>query len=409
MIVMKFGGLSVESAEAIGRVAGIVASALPEPLVVVVSAIGKTTDRLIRAAECAAGGRVEECDELVGQLRATHLAAAPRLVHWKVKEYFAELNAVLGEVARAGQLTPVMWDRVASFGERLSSVVVTAALVLNGIPALPVDSRQVIVTDELHTEAAPLPIETYAKVRRAVAQVGSSCVAVMGGFIGATEGGVTTTLGRGGSDLTASLVGAALSANEIQIWTDVDGMLACDPRILPGGVCLDVISYEEAGQMARFGAKVLHPASVAPAMRKRIPVVIRNSRNPRARGTRIVENSVGPARTVKSIACQGSHIALVGDDILLDAKLGSRALSALQQRGIRMALGETFSSVFSFSVPEGRVKDAVEALYAEFFTVAKASEAPRFVACPEAMCESELAHVATPPSQLRLRPRLIFR
>ncbi|MCU1258981.1 MAG: aspartate kinase, partial [Bryobacterales bacterium] len=322
---------------------------------------------LLRMAEQAVAGYREEYTEALRQLRSSHLAVAPRLVHWKVKEHFVELSAVLEELAQAGHLSPAARDTVASFGERLSSVIITAALVLKGIPAVHLDAREVIVTDERHTEAAPLVIETYAKVRRAVARAGVSRIVVMGGFIGAAENGATTTLGRGGSDFTASLMGAALSADEIQIWTDVDGMLACDPRILPGGRCLDVISYEEAGQMAKFGAKVLHPATVLPAMRQRVPVVIRNSRNPEAPGTRIVETSSGPAGVVKSIACQGCQIALVGEDVLLDETLGSRVLNALQRNGIRMELRETCRSVFSFVVPDGRLHDAVVALYAEFF------------------------------------------
>jgi aspartate kinase len=376
MIVMKFGGSSVESAETIGRVTAIVASAMPNAPVIVVSALGNTTDQLLRIAEQAAAGQKDGYTEALAQLRVRHLALAPRLVHWKVKEHFVELTLVLENVAISGGLSAASWDAVASFGERLSSVILTAALVLKGIPAVHLDARQFVVTDERHMEASPLVIETYAKVRRAVAQAGSPRVVVMGGFIGATENGATTTLGRGGSDLTASLVGAALGADEIQIWTDVDGMLACDPRILPGGRCLDVISYEEAGQMARFGAKVLHPATVLPAMRQRIPVVIRNSRNPEAPGTRVVHTSAGAARTVKSIACQGCQIALVGEDILLDGTLGSRVLGALQRKGIHLALGETCRSVFSFVVPASRIRDAVAALYEEFFESNLVSRGP---------------------------------
>jgi aspartate kinase len=145
--------------------------------------------------------------------------------------------------------------------------------------------------------------ETYAKLRRTIPYLEEGTVAVMGGFIGATEDGVTTTLGRGGSDLTASIVGAGLCAEEIQIWTDVDGMLTCDPRVLGGGHRLRLISYREAEEMARLGAKVLHPATMAPAMRQRIPITIRNTRRPGIEGTQIVAKSNG-AGTVKSIACK---------------------------------------------------------------------------------------------------------
>jgi aspartate kinase len=374
MIVMKFGGSSIESAEAIGRVTSIVAGSVKQGPVVVVSALAKTTDELLRTAQLAAAGRKEEQTEAFATLRATHLAAAPRLVHWKVKQHFVELAGVLEEIAREGRVSPAASDMVASFGERLSSVIVTAALVLTGVPAVHLDARQVIVTDENHGQAAPRTVETYAKIRRAVAQQGFSRVVVMGGFIGAAESGVTTTLGRGGSDFTASLVGAALSVDEIQIWTDVDGMLTCDPRILPAGACLETISYEEAEQMAKFGAKVLHPATVQPAMRKRIPIVIRNSRRPGTPGTRIVETSAGPRGVVKCIACQDDQIALVGEDVLSNGDLGTRVVGALQRKEIRMTLGETSRSVFSLHVPQGRLREAVEALYSEFFEVRNSDE-----------------------------------
>jgi aspartate kinase len=401
MIVMKFGGSSVESAEAIERVAGIVASSLPKAPIVVVSALGKTTDELLRIAEQSA----EDRKEALGRLRSLHLAVAPRLAHWQVKQHFQELEEILDSAAPR---TPATLDLIASFGERLSSVIVTAALVLKGVPAHHLDARQVIVTDQHHGEAKPLITETYAKIRRTIGWRNQSHVVVMGGFIGATESGVTTTLGRGGSDFTASLVGAALSVDEIQIWTDVDGMLACDPRVLPGGRCLDAMSYEEALQMARFGAKVLHPASVLPAMRQRVPVVIRNSRNPKAPGTRIVETSAGPCRAVKSIACQGSQIALVGEDILRDATLGSRVLTTLQRKGIRMELGETSRSVFSFLVPEGRLRDAIAALYQEFIAPASLLDLPQDQ--DERLVHSRRspakASASLPESLSRLEPRL---
>ncbi len=373
MIVMKFGGSSVESREAINRVAAIVASARNQSPVVVVSAIGRTTTQLIEMAEMAARGYTSQYRDALFQLRARHLSIAPRLVHWQVKQLFDELTGVLAAVGRAQSLSPACWDAVASFGERLSSVVVTATLVLKGIPAVHLDARKVIVTDAHHTAAAPLNAETAARVRRAVARIAANRLVVLGGFIASTEDGVSTTLGRGGSDYTASLVGAALSVDEIQIWTDVDGMLSCDPRVLPGGRCLPVISYQEAGLMARFGAKVLHPETVTPAIRQRIPIVIRNSRNSSAQGTRIVADTGFPGGLVKCIACSGPRITLVGHGIIADPSLGTRVLSALRRRQIRWDIGETSSSVFSLTVPEAFVGDAVAALHAEFIEPAPAS------------------------------------
>ena len=173
-----------------------------------------------------------------------------------------------------------------------------------GLNAEHVDSRDVIVTDHRHTQAAPDFAETYARLAAVIPPLAKDAVVVMGGFIGATREGVTTTLGRGGSDFTASIVGAGIGAEEIQIWTDVDGMLTADPTILPGGHRVKTISFAEAAELAYFGAKVLHPATVVPAVEKNIPVLILNSRRPEVDGTRIVAEAVPCANVVKSIACK---------------------------------------------------------------------------------------------------------
>jgi len=308
MIVMKFGGSSLESATAIQRVAAIVRDhALLRPAVVV-SAMGKTTNRLLAIARLAGEGNIATASRETEALLRFHLieasqlargAEALKLAH-DVRALFDEFREVLREIEHRGTPTPRLTDTVSSFGERLSSLVVTAGLRQAGVDAVHLDAREVIVTDCRHTQATPLFIETNALLRR---RVSTERVTVIGGFIGATEDGVVTTLGRGGSDYTAAIVGAALSADEIQIWTDVDGMLTCDPRIFAGAHCVRSISCAEAEQMAKCGAKVLHPATVAPAVRQRIPLVIRNSRNPRGAGTRIVpESSCDGA--VLSIACR---------------------------------------------------------------------------------------------------------
>ncbi len=310
MIVMKFGGSSVESATAIDRVSAIVKQHLSTDPIVVVSAIGKTTDRLLKMAADAANRNVSLAESQRLQLQADHLkvinelhlGSEVSLLTASVKSCFCELQQNLKEIAEEANLGPAMSDRVSSFGERLSSLIVTYALRNQGISARHLDARNVIVTDNNHTHASPLILETYTKVRHAVSSFPSSCVPVLGGFIGATPAGVPTTLGRGGSDYSAALVGAAIYAEEIQIWTDVDGMLTCDPRVLASGHCLKQISYAEAKQMACFGAKVLHPDTVSPAMRQNVPVSIRNSRNPNTRGTRIVDRPNSRPGVVKSIA-----------------------------------------------------------------------------------------------------------
>ncbi len=182
----------------------------------------------------------------------------------------------------------------------------TAALHSAGRPSVHLDAPQLILTDDRHTHATPLYWETYAKMRRIIPRLVIERTVVMDGFIGATESGATTTLGRGGSDLTASIIGAALCAEEIQIWTDVDGMLTCDPRVFDRGYQLRSISYEEAAAMAQSGAKVLHPDTVEPATRQRIPITIRNSRQPDVPGTRVEATATPSTHVVKSIACKSN-------------------------------------------------------------------------------------------------------
>ena len=238
MIVMKFGGSSVESAAAIERVAGIVKQRIGRHPVVVVSAMGKTTNKLLAIAAAAIEGRRDEFIRQIHDLRDYHSREARQVVPLEgraeldrfLDEHFQELTELVKGLAVLGELTPRSVDAISSYGERLSSYVVTQAFRHYGIPAVHVDSRDVIVTDKRHTQAAPDYPETYARLAATVPPLTADSVVVMGGFIGSSRDGVTTTLGRGGSDFTASIVGAGIGAEEIQIWTDVDGMLTCRPH-----------------------------------------------------------------------------------------------------------------------------------------------------------------------------------
>ena len=318
MIVMKFGGTSVESAAAIQRVAAIVQARIERRPVVVVSAMGKTTNKLLAIAAAAIKGQRDNYIHQLHDLRDFHSREARQVVPLSdratldrfLDENFQELTELVKGLAVLGELTPRSVDAISSYGERLSSYIVAMAFRHLGCPAEHLDSREVIVTDRRHTQAAPLFPETYARLAAAVPPVAAHAVVVMGGFIAATEDGVTTTLGRGGSDFTASIVGAGIDAEEIQIWTDVDGMMTADPTILPGGHRVKTLSFAEAAELAYFGAKVLHPATVVPAVEKNIPVLILNSRRPDVPGTRIVSGQVHCANVVKSIACK-RKIALV--------------------------------------------------------------------------------------------------
>ena len=306
MIVMKFGGTSVESKEAIGRVAGIVRARLERRPVVVVSAMGKTTNKLLAiAAAAVTGDRVRALDQL-DQLRQMHLRESCG-VEREIGDHFDELGELIRGLAVMGEMTPRATDAVSSYGERISSVIVAEFFRRCGVDAVHLDSRKVIVTDGRHTQAAPIFAETDARLRAIGDMAG---VVVMGGFIGSTMDGVTTTLGRGGSDYTAAIVGAGIGAEEIQIWTDVDGMLTADPTILPGGHRLKTCSFAEAAELAYFGAKVLHPATVIPAIEKNIPVRILNSRRPEVEGTLIVAEAPPCSNAIRSIACK-RNITLV--------------------------------------------------------------------------------------------------
>jgi aspartate kinase len=307
MIVMKFGGTSVESREAIGRVAGIVRARLLRRPVVVVSAMGRTTNKLLAIAAAAVRGDRSDALDQLDQLREMHLCQSVG-VEQEIGEHFDELGELVRGLAVMGEMTPRATDAVSSYGERISSIIVAEAFRRCGMDAVHLDSRRVIVTDERHTHAAPIFAETDARLAGAIRDVKG--VVVMGGFIGSTMDGVTTTLGRGGSDYTAAIVGAGIGAEEIQIWTDVDGMLTADPTILPGGHRLKTCSFAEAAELAYFGAKVLHPATVIPAIEKNIPMRILNSRRPQCEGTLIVAEAPPCSNAIRSIACK-RNITLV--------------------------------------------------------------------------------------------------
>lgn len=309
MIVMKFGGTSVESYEAIERVTRIVKSNLARRPIVVVSAMGKTTNKLLSLANEAAAGRRDQALSIVDEIRAHHLTAGLALAGAQaadldrhIRSHFEWLEELVKGLAIVGELSPRSTDAIASIGERLSSLVVSYAFRSAGVPAQHIDSRRVIITDDQFTHAQPLFEETYPLVAQHVTPVAQDYVVVMGGFIGSTRDGQTTTLGRGGSDYSASIIGAGVGAEEIQIWTDVDGMLTTDPRIVPGGHRVKHITFAEAAELAYFGAKVLHPATVVPAVEKNIPVAILNSRRPEVTGTRITAEPVPCLNPVKSIS-----------------------------------------------------------------------------------------------------------
>ena len=314
LVVMKFGGTSVEDAAAIGRTAAIVAGRVAQGKspVVVVSAMAKVTDQLLRAAEAASLGDRAGALAISSRLRARHRDTAAELVGSVqdraalvslVDEKFDKLDEILRGLSAILELTPRVSDLIVSFGERISSRMVTAAFRDRGIDAEHVDAREIIVTDSQFQKAIPQDdiIEKRAP-EKLLPLVRAGKTPVMGGFIASNEAGLTTTLGRGGSDFTGALVGGALSAAAIEIWTDVDGIMTSDPRVCPDALRVRVISFEEAAELAYFGAKVLHPATILPAVKKNIPVAVLNSRNPACEGTRIISLAPHCKSPFKSIA-----------------------------------------------------------------------------------------------------------
>ena len=316
MIVMKFGGTSVEDAKAIDRTASIVRQRLARKPVVVVSAMAKVTDTLLKMARAAGAGERDTAIDLSRALRERHYNTAGELLgtgvftrfHSELEAEFDALDELLRGIAAVGELTPRTTDHVAAYGELLSSRIVTEAFQARGIPAALVDSRQCIVTDSTHMRAVPFFGETNERLTQLVRPLlAENQVPVMGGFIGATRAGVTTTIGRGGSDFSAAIVGAGLDAEAIEIWTDVDGMLTTDPNLCRDAHRIRVISFDEAAELAYFGAKVLHPATVLPAVQKNIPVWILNSRNPACEGTKITARAPHCTNIFKAIARKKAH------------------------------------------------------------------------------------------------------
>jgi aspartate kinase len=314
LVVMKFGGTSVEDPAAIHRTASIVAGrvAAGKKPVVVVSAMAKVTDQLLRCAAAASRGDRTGALAISSRLRCRHRDTAAALVtdpkesatlmNW-IDQKFDQLDEVLRGLAAILELTPRISDLIVSYGERISSRMIASAFCERGVNATHVDARDVIVTDSQYQKA--IPIDSIIE-KRAAEKIGplvdAGKVPVLGGFIGSNEAGITTTLGRGGSDFTGAMIGGAMQAEAIEIWTDVDGIMTSDPRVCPDALRVKVISFEEAAELAYFGAKVLHPATILPAVKKNIPVAVLNSRNPSNEGTRIISLAPHCKSPFKSIA-----------------------------------------------------------------------------------------------------------
>ena len=296
VVVMKFGGTTVEDAAAIRRVIGIVQSRLGALPVVVVSALAKVTDQLLEAGNAAANGCLGSALATVRDIYVRHEQIADSLVEGsaysaldrELRGEFRALETLLHDLDESRHFDPRAQDQLLAFGECFSSQLVKEALRQAGINSVHVDSRACIVTDAHHGQASPVWDVTNQRIQDTLGPLlENGLVPVLGGFIASTCDGVPTTLGRGGSDFSAAILGAALCASRIEIWTDVDGVMTTDPKLCSDAHVIRKLSFDEAAELAHFGAKVLHPATLAPAMRENIPVYVLNSRRPEGAGTEI--------------------------------------------------------------------------------------------------------------------------
>jgi aspartate kinase len=379
IVVMKFGGTSVEDSTAMLRTASIVAGRIRKGLnpIVVVSAMSKVTDTLLAAAAAAGKNDREGALKLSDGLRTRHLKTAEELLsgdrltslQLNIHHDFDALDDLLRGISAVGELTPRTSDHVVSFGERLSSIIVAAAFCAQGLAAAHVDARTVILTDNHYGKATPNErgIEN-ALTAQVLPLVDLGKIPVMGGFIGSCDG-ITTTLGRGGSDYTAALIGGALHTGAIEIWTDVNGIMTTDPRICPDALRVKTISFEEAAELAYFGAKVLHPATILPAVQKNIPVWVLNSRNAENEGTKITATPPSCKSPFKSIAAKKrlTIIDIVASRMLLAHGFLKMVFDVFDKHGCAIDMVSTSEVSISVTVDS---KEALPAICAELSQIA---------------------------------------
>jgi aspartate kinase len=387
MVVQKFGGTSVADPAAIRRLIDIVRTARARDgrgPAVVVSAMSGVTDALLGIAAAGGSARTDDALSRVEQLRERHRAAARDLLgdgnrgaETYIAETFDQLAAVVRALGVLREVSPRTLDVVAAMGELLSSRLIAAALTEAGVPAEWVDARRAIVTNDDHTRAAPQMRETKAALRASVMPVvDSGRVAVLGGFVGATPEGHTTTLGRGGSDYSAALVGAGIDAREIQIWTDVDGMLTADPRVIRNPRLVSKLSFAEAAELAYFGAKVLHPSTILPAVERDIPVRILNSMRAEGLGTLITAAPSLEGTPLTGLASKRdvTVIDITSTRMLMAYGFLRRVFEVFERFRTAVDVVTTSEVSVSVTVDDRRYVDAIREALSEFAEVSTESD-----------------------------------
>lgn len=373
-LIMKFGGSSVADAACMRQVAALVAEALPQAPLVVLSAMGKTTNALFEAASQAERGQLDAALATLARIRAHHEATAHELRGEgapDLSDAFQELESLIRGVGLLRELSPRTLDAIASFGERLSTRIFAAFTDHAWF-----DARAVVRTDARFGEAAP---DMPAIARLANGHLGLQLVpgraVITQGYIGATEEGLTTTLGRGGSDYTAALLGAALKASEVQIWTDVEGVLTADPRVVPGALPISDLGFAEAAELAAFGAKVLHPATIQPAVDADIPVTVRHTARPKGRFTTI-SGEVATGRPVTALASRGPVTVLTVSSTRMLAQSGflARLFEVFGRHQVPVDLIATAEVSVSLTVEADAPLKALQKELSAFATVTTAED-----------------------------------
>jgi aspartate kinase len=408
VVVMKFGGTSVEDAAAVQRVINIVQSRLDARPVVVVSALAGVTDQLLDAGHAAAGGRLGAALDKVREIYVRHekladelLQGSPRAevenqLRGDFRAEFESLEFLLHALDDCRKLSTQSWDRLLGFGECLSSKLLTATLADAGICVTHVDARTCIVTDASNGQAAPIWDETNPRLQTMLGPLlESGQVPVLGGFIASASDGTPTSLGRGGSDFTAAIIGASLSAARVEIWKTVDGVMTADPKVCPEARLIHKMSFAEAAELTRCGAKVLHPETLAPLMRENIPVYVLNSCRPECEGTEIAARA-RPGNAVRAITVKRSVVAVenappqlqsnspadvhvnvkwesnsalvcvVGENIQQRSDVTSLILEATSDLNVSFCQSESVRTI-SFLVEDSKAEESVRRLHGIFF------------------------------------------
>jgi aspartate kinase len=380
-LTMKFGGTSVGKAEAHEQAAQIVLEQATtwDRLVVTVSAMSGVTDALTEGARTAASGDEQTYRAIVADLRVRHYRAVDRLLdpNGERAQLLATVDEVLDDFAAfchsvhvLGEVTPRAMDAITSLGERINARILAATLRQHGGQSQAVDATELIVTDDKFQNAVPLMDLTRERVlARLSPMLDEGIVPIVTGFIGATESGVTTTLGRGGSDYSAAILGDCLDADEVWIWTDVDGVMTSDPRLVPDARVLSILSYNEVSELAYFGAKVVHPRTIRPVVERGIPLWVKNTFNPDHPGTRIDQSAETSPNTVKAVTAieELSLVNVEGRGMMGVPGIAARTFAAVASQGASVLMITQASSEqsISFLIPSQMVNPVTDAIEEE--------------------------------------------